>query len=94
MPINGKENQESHDFVNNHIDDNLNGKDLLNGSNQMPIVNAKYLNKRTYPIIDNNENEDNITIIDVLNKHKVDTISNQLTVNTVSNTNATTMKIV
>ena len=59
----------------------------------MPIINTEDLVGRTYPIIDNNGNEEKITIVDVLEKHEADTISDPAHIDFVSNTHSMTMKI-
>ena len=69
------ENQEPHEFISTHIDDKPNNEDQVNANNQIPTTNTEDLVGRTYPIIDNNGNEDKITIVDVLEKHETDTIS-------------------
>ena len=69
------ENQEPHEFISTRIDDKPNSEDQINANNKMPIINTENLVGRTYPIINNNGNKDKITIVDVLEKHETDTIS-------------------
>ena len=70
-----EESQEQHEFIHTCIDDKPNDEDQFNANNQMSIINTEDLIGRTYPIINHNGNEDKITIVDVLNKHKEDTLS-------------------
>ena len=59
----GKES-ESHEFISTFIHDNPNSDDQFNANNQMPIIDTENLVGRTYPIIDNNRNEEKNTIAD------------------------------
>ena len=64
------ENDVPHEFISTRIDDSPALDDKTNANNSMPIIDIEDLIGKLFPIVDDHGNNDNITIVDILEKHQ------------------------
>ena len=59
-----------HEFISTLIDDSLASDDKINANKSIPIIDIEDLIGKSFPVVDKYDNNDNITITDILEKHQ------------------------